>query len=407
MAGFLGFASYALVALLILPLIISMAQLIRMYPSGGFYTYAAHEMHSVVGFLSAWTYFTSKLASALLLIHVFSSMIVAIIPQLHTISATTIDLVILSVFGWLNMYNLKTSRYVMYTFIVMKLIPTVCALVSCLYLYNYWNVLPETMLWSGIPLTIPLVLYAFTGFETSCSLSRSIIDADVNGPKAIFYSYGIVVCITVLYQFLFFLTAGPLLMVQESFSGAFPSLIRLLALNPLFASHLVVLLNIAIATSSLGGSYGILFSNHWNLYALAQHNHLPYSKWITTLNKHHIPFVCVGGEIIICIIYLLVTQGNQIALQQISVFGCTVAYTLSICGLLVSYRNKNLPYTARSIPFLAFGSCAFFIAACIQSFLLHGIASLFLFVSMVLFGLCLFWWQSYTKAHLSSLFAED
>src|SRR5581483_2039418 len=73
-AGFLGFVCYLLVALLLIPLILSTAALLRFYPDGGFYVYAAKSIHPLAGFISSWAYFTGKLASATLLIHVFTSL---------------------------------------------------------------------------------------------------------------------------------------------------------------------------------------------------------------------------------------------------------------------------------------------------------------------------------------------
>src|SRR3990172_8891289 len=74
LSGFLGFASYALVAVLVAPLILAIAQLIRLHPAGGFYTYGAQNIGLWAGFLSAWVYFIGKLASASLIIHVVMSL---------------------------------------------------------------------------------------------------------------------------------------------------------------------------------------------------------------------------------------------------------------------------------------------------------------------------------------------
>src|SRR6476620_3392969 len=69
-AGMLSGSMYLLVGLLMLPLILSIAQLLRLHPAGGFYAFAKNEVNPFVGFLSGWSYFTSKLASCMLMIHV-------------------------------------------------------------------------------------------------------------------------------------------------------------------------------------------------------------------------------------------------------------------------------------------------------------------------------------------------
>ena len=43
---------YILVGILMLPLILSIAQLLRLHPAGGFYTFAQKEINPFMGFLS-------------------------------------------------------------------------------------------------------------------------------------------------------------------------------------------------------------------------------------------------------------------------------------------------------------------------------------------------------------------
>ena len=226
-------------------------------------------------------------------------------------------------------------------FYCFKITPILFAIGSCLYLYQFWSIPSSSLLWHGIPTTIPLVLFAFSGFEACCSLSGSLENAKVNGPRVLFLSYGIVVSITIIYQLLFFLTAGENLMQQTDFLGIFPALFQVfLPHNPVFAQHIISLLYIALACASLGGSYGILFSNHWNLYALAKNNHTFFAKTLEKFNKNTIPFWCVIIEAFLCIFYLMITQGTVVVLQQISVLGCSIAYLVSVIGLII-YNNKN------------------------------------------------------------------
>ena len=63
-AGALGFLSYLIVGILMLPLIASFATLMKIYPQGGFYAFAQKELGPLAGFVSAWSYFIAKMASA-------------------------------------------------------------------------------------------------------------------------------------------------------------------------------------------------------------------------------------------------------------------------------------------------------------------------------------------------------
>lgn len=389
LAGFYGFLSYVIVALLLVPLIIATAALLRLYPDGGFYAYAAKSIHPLAGFISAWAYFTGKLASAALLVHVFSSLMSTIIG-FNSAYIIALDCLIIAFFAWLNLLRMKTGRAIMYTFMVFKITPILFAILSCLYLYKHWSIPSDTLLWSGIPTTIPLVLFAFTGFEACCSISGSLENAEKNGPRVIFLTYGLVVGVTILYQLFFFFAAGSALMTQTSYLDIFPTLFKTLGFDGhLLSHHFIALLHCALACASLGGSYGILFSNHWNLYALAKHNHTFFASRLTRLNAHSIPAACILVEAFLCIFYLYFTQGTVVVLQQLSVLGSAIAYTLSVCGLLTIAYKRELP-SNKYIGWLALVSCLFFVGASIRNFYFNGVSALYLFSALLFFGFCMF-----------------
>ncbi len=393
--GFLGFVSYIAVAILIIPLILSFSALLQRYPGGNFYTYSATAISPLVGFMSAWAYFIAKLASAALLIHVFSTLIATVISSLNIINPFMLDTIILTLFTLLNFFHMKTGRAVMYTFLFLKLVPILFVIFSCLYLYQSWSIPAQTLLWSGIPNTIPLVLYAFTGFEACCSLSNTLKNPAKDGPRALFISFCSVVTLTIIYQLLFFTALGTLLMKQaNSFLHVLPPLLMTLwPSHPAIAHHVGKILYIALATASLGGSYGILFSNQWNLYTLAQQGHTAWRSYLTTLNRYHIPMLCIALEAILCLSYLLILKGNIILLQQMSVFGCTITFALSMLALLTAARASQHSYHT-GIAIAGLVSCSLFFVLSIKNFILYGMGSFSVFIALFIGGLCMFWKQS-------------
>jgi amino acid transporter len=310
---------------------------------------------------------------------------VRIIPSLAIIPVLASDIVILLFFTWLNQFNLKTGTKITYTFIVLKFTPILFAICASLYLLNYWSMPADTLLWSGIPMTIPLVLYAFVGFEVACSLSNSIENPQRNAPRAILYSFGIVILITVLYQLLLFAAVGKQLMHAESFLDIFPILFKAITTPSAFTAHILNLLYIASACAALGGSYGILLSNAWNLHVLAKNNHIWYANAFNHLNQYGIPFACILAQTAICLLYFFATFGHQITLQQISVFGCTIAYTLSVLGLL--HTRKSF------LALCALGSCGVLLSMCIRNFILSPSISLVLFGIFLVIGCIMFFAQ--------------
>ena len=389
-AGFLGFLSYLMVAVMMLPLILSIAATVQRHPEGGFYAYAARDIHPAVGFLSAWTYFVGKLASAALLIHIFTTTIKMIIPALDSYSSLMLDGIILALFIGLNMFNMKTGTYITYGFIFAKFVPILFAIIACIAYFNRWQIPAKSLLWEGLPSTIPLVLYAFVGFEVACSLSNSIEDSKKNAPKAILYSFGIVVFLTTLYQFLIMATFGSEISLLSNFLGIFQVILNFIMRRA--SSLRMILLKlfyIAGASSALGGSYGILFSNSWNLYTLAQKKHIPFASFFTKFNQYNVPFICVLVEGFICAAYLFLTAGHQVTLQQISVLACTIAYACSVLGLIVASRKQKIDCS----PLLAWtglASCMLLAGSSIRNFMRSGIGYLGFFFALIGCGMLLY-----------------
>ena len=193
--GSLSWLVYALVGLLMLPLILSIAHLVRMHPDGGFYTFGTKELHPFAGFFSAWAYFTGKLASAALMVYVAVLLIQAIVPALNSAHPMVLSIGILIFFGLLNTQKIGTGSVIQNVFLGAKAIPIIFVILSGLFFFSPGNIGTMHNILAGIPSSIPLVLYAILGFETACSLSNKIEDAHKNAPRAILISFATVIVI--------------------------------------------------------------------------------------------------------------------------------------------------------------------------------------------------------------------
>ncbi|MGC2310653.1 MAG: amino acid permease, partial [Candidatus Babeliaceae bacterium] len=307
-----------------------------------------------------------------------------------------IDTAIIIFFGFLNILNIRIGSSIQKGFIVLKLIPILFVIVVALFLFMPTNYTSSALIWSGIPGTIPFVLFAFSGFEAVCSLSQSIDRPEKNGPRAIYLAFGIVLTLTVLYQTSFFGILGMQLAHLTSFRQTYPVLLNMLfvpasALYQFFSA--ITLLG--IAASSLGASYGILYSNSWNLYTLAQSHHIPFFRFFGTLNRHRIPLMCVFIEVIAALGYLWLSQGNQVPLQQISACGSTIAYSLS--AVVFCYLSFWVTQRYRLLSFLSLLSCSILLWALFQNGRQFGAQAYMLFSLILLAGTILFIIQRKTK----------
>lgn len=370
---------YLMGGILMLPLIMGFAQLTRVHSGTDFYSFGA-SISPYVGFMSTWGYFMSKLSTASLGLFVFSSFVQKTITVLATIPTLALALTVLALFSCLNLLGTRIGSIIQTIFLTTKLFPLLGAiLLACTYFEPFtiptvYEFLPK------LPVALPLVLFCFLGFEATCSLSRIIENPRKNASRVILFSFAILLMLTTLYQLFFYAALTTTLEAQPNYLSAFPLLIE--KTLPAASSFLPKLFSLAVATSAMGGAYGVLYSNMWNLYSLADQGHLPFSSFLTKFNRFHIPFMCVAAEALACCIYLFSTQGSQIPLQYISTLGCLITYTVGIISLF------RLTHSALSIAGLV--SCFLALWICIKGFIATSLTPLFGFGLILFVGTLLF-----------------
>ncbi len=387
-AGLLGGLCYALVGLLLFPLILSFVKLLQIHPSGGFYSFCSRSISPLAGFINTWCYFFSKLSSATLVIHIFVLLMQKTFPTLAALNTLGCDIAILVLLLALNMLNVKTGSRIQGWLMILKLFPIFFVIASGFLFLQSGNLSAVHQIWSGIPSAIPLVLHALLGFEIACAISRNIENPEVNGPRSILISYGIVIILFVLYQVLFYAVLGTDLAAQTDYRGAFPLLISKFGISETFRNMLGHLIHLAIATSALSAGFGIIFANMWNLYSLAELNHTVAPARIMQRNRFNVPFVCVLAQGIIILTYMLLIGGEQTTFQQLSAFGATITYVVSILGLLATHRQQK---NSIIIPVLGLLNCAILLSFSLYAmWFTQNILPLQIFAGMMGCGLLMY-----------------
>lgn len=288
------------------------------------------------------------------------------------------------------MYNVKTGSSIQSFFMGAKLVPLLSGIFGGLWLFNGTYFDAANCSFSDITSTLPLVLYATIGFEAAVSLSSTLDNPEKNGPRVIITSYSIVIILACLYQALVYGAVGSKLAAATDFSQSFALLFNKLFLSPEAAHIATSLAYIAIASSALGGCYGILFSNQWNLFRLADNKQIIGYRMLSSLNRHQIPWLCVLTEGFICIVYLIITQGKLLLLQQISGLGTVITYTLSVLALMQIKRTNNLVKTTWALLILGLGNCFILIGSCINGLIFTQSNTLTALVVIMTVGITLF-----------------
>jgi amino acid transporter len=387
-AGPFSFSPYLIIGILMIPLIMAMAVLINNQADGSFYGVAKHELGSFWGFISTWSYFIAKPASAGLMIHFCCSLFRQLFPVFTVIPVLALDTIVITLFVILNLLNMRIGRNIQLSFIALKAIPILFIMISGLWLLNPSNFTNIEIPFANIAVMLPLAIYAFTGFEASLSLNRHIKDARRNAPRAIIISYLIVMCTFLLYQLGYY---GALNLAQLSGTNSFDGIALFLQSIFVQPHHtLKALLYICMGTSALGGAYSILFSNAWNLHNLAHNNHLNLKKYLTATNAAGIAYWCLFIEAGACFLYLFFTEANPVTLRQINAFGSTLAYTTSMFAFAVMAFATLKKRWAKILAIFALCSCSTFILACVNSFREFGPLALVAFLGLLLLGTLLY-----------------
>lgn len=385
--GILSPLIYLLVGLLMLPLALSLSRLLMYHPTGSFFSFGQREISTVAGFFASWAYFITKMSSATLNIHFFTNITQSLIPALAQFNPFAMDLVILGIFTGLNMLNMRTGSQIQTMFIVLKTTPILFVILAGAYLCT--NLTPGTLvlepsMWYALPLCVPSIIYAFAGFEASCSISRHIENPQKNGPRAILISYLAVMVIAALFQLLFYTSTQGYLTPDTKYFEALPVIFqRLLLTSSPLLKYVPVFLQLAIATSALGGSYGIMYSNNWNLYELGQHGLTFWPKLVTKLNRYGIAFACILAETALSLGYLAVTAGSNLILPQLTALGCTLTYTICVLALYCLSRRQKLSLT---LPILGLGCCTIMLSSTVYSLITTSLLPFCAFSLVLILG---------------------
>ena len=370
LSGSLSFMVYLAVGLLMLPLALTVARLLQIYPGGNFYTFA-EPLGIASSFASTWIYFVAKLATSALTIRLSSILLQDLVPALATVPIFAVDSVLLAILLALNLRGLRTSMLVQYVLTIGKLTPILFVIGAGILFFNEPSATtPLVIDWHAIIYGVPVALFALMGFEAACAISNRVENPGRNAPRALIIAASIALTLICSYQFLYTWVMGSTTMMYHSFINTIPIFLQRVVPNSLrLRQALASLFHLGMLAATLSVSYGILFTNHWNLYTLAKHQLIPLCGHLTRLNRFGIPTLCILVEGLICVVYL--TQLTQkFYFQQISGFGTVVAYTFSTLALMAYARAHN-DRTLLLLALWALCSSTLLMAASIKSFFMY------------------------------------
>ncbi|MFH1644245.1 MAG: APC family permease [bacterium] len=377
--------TWILFGLTLLPLILVLSDLSKIYPhAGGLYVYSKKQLGSFGGFLSGWGYYIGAIAGNAIIMHKFSERINEFFQNLFqptTLNLLSMDIFFISLFTIFNLLNINFLEKLQFVFTSLKSIPILILLLSSFYLFSFENVVSTPMKFDGFIDSVPLVLFAYFGFEACCAIGHQIENGAKNTSKAILISFFLIM---LLYSSMQFSILG--------IFGATPTAPFLDVLPKLTSNNFLIffgnkIINLAIISSFLGGFYSMFYANNWNLYAIAKEKQLPFSDQLIKTNKNNVPHISIIIQGILVIIFLLITQSTSYLISM-SDFGGIIAYLLSTISFLLIYKFKN--WKKMTIGILSVISCSYLLWICTQNLLVDGLSYLLPFLIIIFAGIILY-----------------
>jgi amino acid transporter len=368
LAGQLGCLSYLGVALLILPLVISIAQLARLYPNtyGGLYIYSKNEIGFGSGIVSGLAYFIGKCFSCAVLSRTFAVYLAHIFPACSLAPLPLISIIMIFVLCFLNLFGIRTSSKVQVGFIIFKVLPIILVILSAYFAFsiNSFSSLPINI--DGFVSSLSVAMYGLLGFESCCAIGNTLLNPKKNLARAVLSSFAITVLIYSVFQTLLFGSVGMALQTTDVPLALFA--LKIQTYSASLASFLSPFLNSAILISVIGSCYGILFFNNWNGYAIIEElsRKALALKSCVKINSYGMPIYPIILQGILASIFVLMPIPTFI-LAKLAVLWVVVTYFMS-CIALAAYqlRHKEIKSFYFFISMIGILSSGFIAYSCLK-----------------------------------------
>lgn len=346
-AGNLSFLGWLIAAICLLPIVITIAQAARIFPGeGGFYNYCKTALGEDAGFLANWAYLLGYMGTVATMASVVRDHLEIPFFQHHPLAFSLIFATLLAL---LTTINIRLISKIQSAITMLKLIPLMFVLGA---IYFYWN--PsfnyETSNLGSLCGTLPLALFAFNGFESSCNISHYIRGGSTQAFKVILLAFAATTTLYTLFHFGILQIMGGSALAHNGVK-MFP---QFMGLPQTITYVLAVFLTIDILLSYINTAYGASLNNVTNLNIFAKNGLVFQSKFLAKLNTHGMPAHAALVHAVF-IVFLLTFIPNTITLTAITILGVYSAFFLTLLAVLVqSWRKKN--YGILCITTLGFAS---------------------------------------------------
>ncbi len=351
-SGTWSFLGWPIVAVMLLPIIWSVAQAARVYPGeGGFFNYCKTGINETAGFVANWAY---------------------LLGYMGTVSTITsvIRLKLVQNFGWtfadhyaflfyvgfviilslLNLISIEIISKIQSGLTLLKLIPL---FLICGVIFFYWNPAFNYSVSdiSQIGGSLPWAIFGYWGFESCCSISHLIKGGSTQASKVILLAFAIA---TTLYT-IFHLGILHIMGLDNLITYGAQSFPQFMGLAPALTSTLLTGIVFAIMISFLNTTYGASLTNIININIMAKKGFLFGSRFLAKTNKRGVAINAIIVHAIVIAIILTCIPNNIGILTAITNLGVSIAFFLTLLSVF-RYNLIHKDYPQLIVSMLGFAS---------------------------------------------------
>jgi amino acid transporter len=332
-AGNASFLGWPLVALIFLPVVLSIATMARIFPgAGSFYSYAKHLINEKAGFVSGWTYYLAYTGVAALQTICLRD----IVLQYVSMPPFLFNLLFIGCITLLSFLSIKLIGQIQNAGTIFKLLPILLVLAIFV---GYWNpsfhiAMPNFL---NVPLTVPLAIFGFWGFEVCCTISHLIEGDESAASRAILYAFFITAIGYSLFHFGLLHIMGP----QNLTTHGAQNFVNYLGISSAqIRGMLAAFVSFTIGLAFVNAILSMFTTTASTLEAMAQENLFPYSKQLTKKNLQQRPWIAILFQGFLTLAVTYATNNKNILISMINL-GVLIAFLLTLIALTKLQRQKG------------------------------------------------------------------
>ncbi len=349
-AGNFSFLGWVFAALLLSPVIWTIATAARLFPAaGGFYNYCKTGINDTAGFISLWAYFLGYTATAAVITRVLKDHILGA-PETQTVlTALFSNLLIIVVVCALNLLSITIISKLQSIGTILKLIPLFFVIAIFAFYWDASMTFPLTSA-AGISAAIPMAIFGFWGVETCCSIGHHL----KGGPSK---AFGVILTAFLSATLLYMMFHFGLLHIMGASNlaafgvAAFPGFLGIK--SAFVASLLSWSILIALGLTFFNTIYGVMLVAIDNLLCLAGKKLTCCSSSLTKVNVFRRPHVTTFILGIVVFSFVTFISSKEV-LASLSNLGILTSFFLTVVAVAkVQFERKcykSLVITSLGIP---------------------------------------------------------